>query len=164
MPTLRTDIVDVYVFRRPATDAPQALQLQRASDSGYAPGTWQAVHGGIKPGETAVQAAWRELIEETGLRPRGFWQLEHVNSFYVARSDAIQMCPCFAAEVAPDAAITLNHEHDAARWIDLEAEAHLFMWPGPRAALAEIRAYILKPSAAEPLLRIPLDEHGNLLA
>ncbi|WP_125784607.1 dihydroneopterin triphosphate diphosphatase [Pseudoalteromonas rubra] len=39
------------------------LLLQRADD----PDFWQSVTGGIDPGETPVQTAYRELLEETGI-------------------------------------------------------------------------------------------------
>ena len=32
-----------------------------------APGSWQLPQGGIEPGEEAIDTAWRELKEETGL-------------------------------------------------------------------------------------------------
>ena len=33
------------------------------------PGQWQLPQGGLEAGESPVEAAWRELAEETGLGP-----------------------------------------------------------------------------------------------
>ncbi len=121
-------------------------------------GTWQAVHGKIETAETARQAALRELREETGQEPRRFWQLEFVNTFYVAEKDRIVMCAGFAAEVAADAAIRLSDEHTDYRWEPYERALRSYMWPGQRRALREIMEEIVTPGLAEPYLRIQLDQ------
>jgi len=43
----------------------QVLVFQRAD----VPGQWQLPQGGIDDGEVPVEGAWRELHEETGLKP-----------------------------------------------------------------------------------------------
>lgn len=152
MPTIVSSIIDVYVFRRRA-GGPEFLTLRRAPHCALG-GTWQSVHGKIEPGETAWQAALRELGEETGLTPAGFWQIDYVNTFYVAGSDEIMMCPCFAAEVDAAARVVLCREHTACEWLPLAAACERFVWPGQRHALREIEAEILRPGAAERHLRI----------
>jgi dATP pyrophosphohydrolase len=157
MPAVDSDMIDVYPFRRGETGV-DFLLLKRAPAI-WLGGTWQAVHGKIETGETAPQAALRELREETGLRPLGFWQLEFVNTFYVAKQDRILMCACFAAEVAADAVVRLSDEHTDYRWEPYEQALRSYMWPGQRRAIREIMEEIVTPGLAEPHLRIsPRDE------
>ncbi|HEX9708613.1 MAG TPA: NUDIX domain-containing protein, partial [Candidatus Thermoplasmatota archaeon] len=102
-PSIRTDIVDVYVFRLPkravpATAAPRAarpefLQVHRAT--GALSGTWQPVMGHVRDGETAVEAALRELGEEAGYALgrglRALWQLESPNTYFLASHDCMML-------------------------------------------------------------------------
>lgn len=154
MPKIVSTVIDVYVFRRNG-DRVDFLTLLRAPQTALG-GTWQSVHGKIEPGETAWQAALRELGEETGLSPTGFWQIDFVNTFYVARSDQILMCPCFAAEVRADAAVGLSDEHVDFTWLPTDAACERFLWPGQREAVREIESEILGAGLAEPHLRIAL--------
>ncbi len=156
MSEIVANIIDMYPFRK-QHDTIEFLLLKRAPES-VVGNTWQSVHGKIEPGETALQTALRELHEETGLRPLGLWQLEYVNTFYVARIDRILMCPCFAAEIAPDAQITLSHEHTDFRWEPSDRAIGIFMWPGQRRSVREVLEQIVTPSSAEPHLRVPIPD------
>jgi len=158
MPDIRSNIIDCYVFRRRG-DVVEFLMLLRTPESRIG-GTWQAVHGKIEAGEKAWKAALREMKEETGLTPLRFWQLESVNTFYLADRDRILMCPAFAAEVAPDAEVVLCHEHTAQRWVTAEEVGKQFMWPGQRRAVREVLDLIIAGSPAEPFLRIDLTGHA----
>lgn len=152
MPEVEVGVVDCYVFRRTAATV-EFLLLRRTAGT-HLGGTWQAVHGGIEPKETAWAAARRELREETGLTPLRFWQLEFVNTFYMARRDKVMLCPSFVAEVDGAAQVVLSHEHTAHRWVaDREVENQL-LWPGQRQAIAEIRKLILGNDPAEKYLRL----------
>jgi 8-oxo-dGTP pyrophosphatase MutT (NUDIX family) len=146
-----SNVIDVYPFRR-AENGVEFLLLKRVASVRLG-GTWQAVHGRIEAGETAWQAALRELKEETGLAPLGFWQIEFVNTFYLATEDRVLICPCFAAEIASDADVTLSHEHTDFRWEPTEQALRSFMWPGQRHAVREILEEIVTPGRAEPHLR-----------
>lgn len=53
----------VIVVRHP--DRRRVLAFERSD----APGSWQLPQGGLDQGEEPVEAAWRELGEETGLGP-----------------------------------------------------------------------------------------------
>jgi dATP pyrophosphohydrolase len=148
MAQLRTDIVDVYVFRRGPGGAVGAnvefLQLRRCK--GALCGSWQTIMGHSLPGESAAQTAVRELKEETAFDPAampGFWQLEEVNTYFLASHDAIVISPCFAVEVPAASEPVLNDEHDAARWVKRDHVDRAFVWPGQRQAIAGIIRDIL---------------------
>lgn len=159
-PTIRTDIIDVYVFRRAAKPRGPVmfLQLLRAKDVAL-PDTWQPVMGHIEQDEKAWEAAVRELREETGYaRGAGLlnlWQLETPNIFFLHTHEAIVMSPCFAAEVSPEVEPTLDATHQAARWIPHDAVGRAFLWPGQRQAIRQVMEDVLSPtSPVERLLRI----------
>ncbi len=138
---------------RPAGDSQEFLQLRRAPGK-YMGDTWQLVTGGIEPGETAWRAALRELREEASLTPVEFYQVDVVNTFYLAASDTIQHSPMFCAFVTADAKVQLNPEHTDFRWIPRREIESRVMWPGERAALAEICREILDNGPAKRHLRI----------
>lgn len=153
MPTIRSDIVDIYLFRRSGIQpGTELLQLRRATNPMH--GSWHPVMGHIERGETAAACAVREMREETGLtRPQtlGLWALEQVHPFYIAKTDEIVMSPRFAAEVAPGWEPTLNDEHDAARWIPLGEAPQQFLWPGQVASIAELRTMLDRPDRLDAL-------------
>jgi dATP pyrophosphohydrolase len=155
MADVRADGIAVYVYR-PTPAGIELLQIHRSARTGEYQQSWQIVYGGIEPGETAPQAARRELQEETGLVPRGMFQVEYLEQFYFMPHDYVLIMPVFAAEVAPDATVTLNDEHDAHRWVKAAAvEAH-FMWRTQREAIAILLEELARPTASRPLLTINL--------
>ncbi len=131
------------------------LQLQRTPDA-YMGGTFQLVAGGIQPGETAIEAILREIKEETGYEPIELYQLDVINSFYLAVRDTIYHCPMFCAIVPATIEPTLNDEHVDYRWMPVTLYSAALMWPGERAAAAEMVAEILGNGPAKPFLRIGL--------
>ena len=153
MAEVRADGVAVYVWRR-AAGGLELLQIRRSGATGEYQHSWQTVYGGIEPGETAVQAALRELKEDTGLTPRGLFQVEYLEQFYFMPRDYVLVMPVFAAEVGVDDAVTLNAEHDAQRWVPAAEYADHFMWRTQRDAVAIILDELARPTASRPLLTI----------
>ena len=146
-------MIQCFVARKPGQGW-EFLQLLRSAGR-YMAGTWQLVSGQIEAGETGPQAAIRELREETGLVPAEFYQLDVVNTFYLAKDDGIWMVPLFCAIVSPDAAVRLNDEHDDCRWVAREELAAKLMWPGEGAAFDELCRQIIDDGPAKLYLRIP---------
>lgn len=161
---IRSDIVDVYIFRvarEGDSKSAEFLQLLRAGAPLEA--TWQPVMGHVEKGESAVACARRELEEEVGLRAGnpawlGFWALEQVHPFYLARIDSIVMSPRLAARVDFGWTPTLNSEHSAHRWVLAADVGALFMWPGQKRACAEVLDEILRPgSLSEERMRLAME-------
>ncbi len=153
------DMICVYVFRQ-REHGVEFLLLRRAPDV-YMGGTWQPVYGSVEGAETGWQAALRELREEAGLVPDGFYQAGSVDSFYVALTDTIYHCPVFAAEVPGDAEVALNAEHDGFDWVHLDDLPDRLMWPGQRRLLAEIVQDIIRDSPAKAFLQIRTEPTGS---
>lgn len=89
--------------------------------------TWLPVGGELEPGETPLEAAARELAEETGLTgvfpplagavdgaPVGYLGYEE----HLAGSKGLHMNFVFVADVADTAEVAPNHEFAAFRWLD----------------------------------------------
>jgi len=118
VPRIRSNIVAVYVVRpAPSGGGVELLMLQRPDGHRFA-GAWQTVGGHIeeRQGETAWQAALRELDEETGLRVVRWYRIDRPETFYNPDNDTIYLVPAFVALVAADAEPTLSDEHQAFRW------------------------------------------------
>ena len=155
MPHLRPEGIAVYVYRH-TNGGRELLQIHRSGETGEYQHSWQTVYGGTEENETAVEAALRELKEETNLAPLRMFQVEYIETFYMVMHDRIIMMPVFAVEVALDAVITLNSEHNAFRWIPAaQFESH-FMFRTQREALTHLLAALDHPTAALPLLTIDL--------
>ncbi len=77
----------------------QVLIMERADKAGY----WQSVTGSLEQGETPIQAAIREVQEETGLDATQYdlqdWQASNIYEIY----------PHWRHRYAPD--VTHNTEH-----------------------------------------------------
>lgn len=105
--------------------ADQVLLLERVRPAGF----WQSVTGSLEAGETASQAAIRELGEETGFDGREIRDLGLVQTFRIApawreryapdvvenRETAFALCLAFAAEPRVNPA-----EHRQFRWFGVD--------------------------------------------
>jgi len=132
VPRLRSNIVAVYVVR-PAEDGVELLMLQRPDGHRFA-GAWQTVGGHVeeKQGETAWQAALRELDEETALNVERWFRLDSPETFYNPENDTILLVPAFAALVLAGAEPTISDEHQAWRCQTAEDAARSVDWAAMR--------------------------------
>jgi len=153
MPEIRADGVAIYVYRK-LEGRLEFLQMQRVGHGDPYAHTWQTVYGSVEKGETAVQAAWREFREETGLTAITMWQIEHLESFYFLEKDYVCVMPVFAVEVPAHARPVLDHEHEGYRWVPETQLSTAFMWRSQHQALAAVCEMIHNGSAAAKFLKV----------
>ncbi len=152
MPRILSRHVEVYLFRRKGR-AVQFLALRRSPGRKLA-GVWQPVTGKPNWGESAIAAAAREVLEETGLTPLRWWALEQATVYFNPDADVVEVLPLFAAEVAAKDRVQLSDEHDASRFVTLAAAGKLYLWEAQRAGLEAVRRQVLSGGRLAKALEI----------
>ena len=162
VPKIESNIVEVCVFRH-SSAGPQYLLLRRSSTERLYPDLWQIITGKIKDDEGAVEAAVREMREETGLVANRFWVLPHVSSFYDPAADVVNLCTMFAAEVDQNQGLSLSKEHQAFRWTGFDETMLALPWPAQRDAIDTVRKHVVAGDETAKLteLKIALAERDK---
>ena len=115
-------------------------------------GEWCQVAGSIEEGETAWQAAKRELKEETNLQPDALYSADICEQFYEPDRDSITVAPVFVAFVDPVAEVTLNYEHSEYRWVSFKEAREMVAFGGQRRILNWIEEEFVKREPVKHLL------------
>ena len=142
MPYKQPRSVQVVLFAETPTGR-EFLLLRRVQSHG---GFWQSVTGSLEGEETHLQAAVREVAEETGYRPHSdeVIPLGLVNVFEIAPQWRVKYAPgvthneevCFALQVDKrDVAIDAV-EHDAFMWVNYDTATEMLYWESNRRAFA----------------------------
>ncbi|MBS4167589.1 NUDIX domain-containing protein [Parachlamydia sp. AcF125] len=125
----------------------QYLILRRCSS--HFCGSWQPVTGSIEKGETAWEAALREIQEETQLQPDRFYAAEVVEIYYEVYRDAVVTVPVFVAFIETPQEVTISPaEHDAFLWLPYEEALSYLEFSEQRRVLTHIHENFIcrKPS------------------
>jgi len=119
----------------------------RRSDSNY----WQFIAGGGENGETPIQAAQRETIEEIGVEPKNFKQLTcvaYVPAEVIAESKRqhwdknTYVIPEYSFAFECDSELTLSNEHTEYKWLTYNEARKLLKWDSNKVAMYEIDSII----------------------
>ena len=141
--------VSIFVLRQQHEQV-EVLLMRRTTSM---PGKWCQVAGSIEAGETAWQAALRELREETGLELSQLWSGDICEQFYELQKGRIPMLPVFVGFVDALLDVQLNAKHDAFDWLDFDTVCERVAFPRQRHNLFNIEAEFLWRSI-DSLLRI----------
>ena len=148
----RPDKILIYLYRRANPGDVEYLLLQRASDSKT--GTiWQTVVGSARWDEKLIEAACREVFEETGLtRLQGIMAIGYAFSFdfdmprdqSAYAPDVNQICnTVFASEVVSARPVVLSSEHIDYGWFPYGEALVRIHWPEEKEALVRLHPMIL---------------------
>ncbi len=132
--------------------------------SDHADACWQGVAGGAEQGESAADAARREMMEEAGIPSAApllpldtkasvpateFHERDHWGSGrYVVTEHA------FGVLLEDGQAITLSGEHTEYRWLPYEGALNLLRWDSNRTALWELNERLRRRHGVARHLRL----------
>ncbi|MEX1157669.1 MAG: NUDIX domain-containing protein [Thermomicrobiales bacterium] len=136
MPKIVSDLVDTYLFRK-INARPQFLVLRRRAEAPRGD-VWQSIHTRVAPGETAIDAARRDVQSSTGLVPIRFYSADYVAQFYDHGSDSIVLAPTLAAQVNPKSPVIVAPEYSDYAWCDLEETTSRLIYSAQRWAVRHI--------------------------
>jgi dihydroneopterin triphosphate diphosphatase len=144
MPYKQPRSVQVVLFAETPTGR-EFLLLRRVQSHG---GFWQSVTGSLEGEETHLQAAIREVAEETGYRPHSdeAIPLGLVNVFEIAPQWRVKYAPgvthneevCFALQVDKRDVEIDAIEHDAFMWVNYDTAMEMLYWESNRKAFAAV--------------------------
>ena len=119
----------------------------RRADSSY----WQFIAGGGENGETPIEAAKRETIEEMGAEPKNIKQLTciaYVPAEVVAESRRqhwdknTYVIPEYSFAFECDSDPTLSLEHIEYKWLTYDEARKLLKWDSNKVAMYEIKTLL----------------------
>jgi len=154
---MKPSIVTIYVIKKDQEEF-KYLLLRRCGT--FLKENWQPPGGKIEDGETASDAALRELFEETGLIPDRFFYADYLEIFFNQRTDTIYQSPAFAAFIDDDSQIVKLSaiEHDEYKWLNFTETLYSLEFEGQRKILFHItKNFVENP----PNSRFCIDPKSN---
>lgn len=119
----------------------------RRRDSDY----WQFIAGGVENGETTIEAAKRETIEEIGVEPKNIKQLTcvtYVPAEVIAESRRqhwnknVYVIPEYSFAFECDLEPVLSNEHSEYKWLTYDEARKLLKWDSNKVAMYEIKCIL----------------------
>jgi dATP pyrophosphohydrolase len=136
-------------------DIVTVLMLRRSKESIFGK-EWCHIAGSIENGETAWQAALREIREETGLQPEIFYSANFCEQYYRPDLECVTVLPVFVGIIGKDQTIRLNPEHTEYKWMTISEAQNVVSLPVQRYVLNQIKETFIDNRPSE-LLKIEMN-------
>ena len=107
-------------------------------------GHWDFPKGNIEAGENAIQAARREIYEETGIKEIEFSKRfkEKIEYYYKRSNRLVRKRVTFYIAKTKTRKVSLSSEHDAYAWKDYEAAVQHLTFINAKNVLKRARMYL----------------------
>lgn len=128
----------------------KVLLLKRATSILH--NVWCYIGGSIEEGETAWEAALREIKEETGIAKVLLYNSNKFDQIYSHIENYIYVAPVFVGYVEEEQDVTLNYEHSEFRWVSFKEAIEMTSIPGNDETLMSIEKHFVKRKPPEYLL------------
>ena len=110
---------------------------------------WCYIGGGIEAGETAVEAAYREIKEETGITDVALYSSNQFDQIFSPHDNYIYIAPVFVGFVHDLQNVHLNDEHSDYQWLPIETAKKVVSLPGNEDVLQSIETHFIKKKPME---------------
>jgi dATP pyrophosphohydrolase len=154
MPKIQSKYIECYIYSIKKKKI-KYLLLKRSLDNKVHPGIWQIVTGRIENKEKALNAALRELKEETGLEPIKFFIIPKVTNFYSIKSDTMNIIPLFLA-LTEYKEINLSKEHSKYKWRSIEKAIKKLHWISQKENLHIINEFLTNKNLKNTFIEVNL--------
>jgi dihydroneopterin triphosphate diphosphatase len=143
MSNIEASLIQVHVARIAEDGMAEYLILHRSAEEALYPNVWQVITGAIDPGETALEAARREMEEETGIAPLHFATAPFITSFFDTDNDTVILVPVFLSIVPLEMSVTLSIEHQDYAWVRYEELLGRLVFPSHVEGARIVDEYLL---------------------
>ena len=99
---------------------------------------WCYIGGGIEDGETAIEAVYREIREETGITELELYSSNQFDQIFSPQENYIYIAPVFVGFVKGEHPVILNDEHSEYQWFPFEKAKEVVSLPGNEVVLQSI--------------------------
>ena len=115
--------------------------------------TWCYIGGGIEAGETAIDAVYREIREETGITELELYSANQFDQIFSPKENYIYIAPVFVGFVQQEQSVFLNDEHSEYQWFPFKEAKEVVSLPGNEEVLQSIENNFVKK---KPLIHLKI--------